>query len=135
MYLPRVTGILSKLERLLVSLRALVEQQRARNIDLRLGANGEAILAPMLLALNNFEESNLDLHESLTEKDAEAFLHELWALGGDMPKCEFDKSLLRDPESFNELLEAISLEALRFTQEMEDEANEAAFMRELRAAN
>jgi hypothetical protein len=125
-FLLRAEDVLKRLERLLAHFQAMLTQQRA-------DAGGAALLKQILHAQTVLTNRRRDLRVSLDDRDVDRFIHELWALGGDMAHFDFDLSHLAGAYAFSQLREEISLDALVLTKDLTDPANRAAFVAELAA--
>lgn len=85
----------------------------------------------MLHAQTVVEQRRRHLLASIDEHSVDRFVHELWALAGDMPHFEFDIGHLTGAETLMRLREDISFQALILTKDLTNADNKAAFVAEL----
>lgn len=127
-FLPRVDAVLKRLDQCLAHFAAMITQQRGLASQSTAGA---ALLKQMLFAQTVVEERRRDLAAALASRSTDRFLHELWALGGDMTHFDFDLRHLAGADTLTRLREEISLEALMLTRDLSDPTHMAVLVSEL----
>jgi len=130
-YIFRAETVLKQLDQFLVQFSSMISQQQSINAQRKTDSACAASLKQMQHAQAVVEDRRHDLLASLNDLLADRFVHELWALAGDMAHFDFDISHLTGFETFLRLREDISLEALILTKDLGESNNLAAFVAEL----
>ena len=130
-YIIRAETVLKQLDQFLSQFSGMISKQRAINAQQSPDNASAALLKQMLHAQAVVEDRRRDLLTSLNDRSADRFVHELWALAGDMAHFDFDINHLTGFDTFLWLREDISLEAMNLTRDLSDAANMIAFVAEL----
>jgi hypothetical protein len=130
-YIMRAEAVLKQLDEFLLQFSCMISKQQSINAQQSPDSASAALLKQMLHAQAVVEDRRRDLLASLNGRSADRFVHELWALAGDMAHFDFDINHLTGFDAFLRFREDISLEAMNLTKDLSDAANMIAFVTEL----
>ena len=131
--LPRAHAVLDHFGDVLELYQFMLRKQQAIRARQGPGGPADALLKQMTLAQGVLTNRKRDLEASLKDGEADRFIHELWAVSGDISHLEFDLSHLPGAREFDTASQELAMEALVLTRDLTDPAHKAAFVDELRA--